>query len=67
VIPGVTMTFTEVSDPDDTSDVTTITVAEDSSASQAKVQTFVDAYNTLVDSDSLTSNGGDGSVWCFCG
>ncbi|HCJ6662180.1 TPA: flagellar filament capping protein FliD [Citrobacter freundii] len=62
VIPGVTMTFTEVSDPDDASDVTTITVAEDSSASQAKVQTFVDAYNTLVDTvDSLTSNGGDGS------
>ncbi|GCB40358.1 flagellar hook-associated protein 2 [Citrobacter freundii] len=62
VIPGVTMTFTEVSDPDDTSDVTTITVAEDSSASQAKVQTFVDAYNTLVDTvDSLTSNGGNGS------
>ncbi|EJB5575004.1 flagellar filament capping protein FliD [Citrobacter freundii] len=62
VIPGVTMTFTEVSDPDNASDVTTITVAEDSSASQAKVQTFVDAYNTLVDTvDSLTSNGGDGS------
>ena len=62
VIPGVTMTFTEVSDPDDASDVTTITVVEDSSASQAKVQTFVDAYNTLVDTvDSLTSNGGDGS------
>ena len=62
VIPGLTMTFTEVSDPDDASDVTTITVAEDSSASQAKVQTFVDAYNTLVDTvDSLTSNGGDGS------
>ncbi|WP_174501398.1 flagellar filament capping protein FliD [Citrobacter freundii] len=62
VIPGVTMTFTEASDPDDASDVTTITVAEDSSASQAKVQTFVDAYNTLVDTvDSLTSNGGDGS------
>ncbi|HHT3954743.1 TPA: flagellar filament capping protein FliD [Citrobacter freundii] len=62
VIPGVTMTFTEVSDPDDASDVTTITVAEDSSASQAKVQTFVDAYNTFVDTvDSLTSNGGDGS------
>ncbi|AYL69492.1 flagellar filament capping protein FliD [Citrobacter freundii] len=62
VIPGVTMTFTEVSDPDNASDVTTITVAEDSSSSQAKVQTFVDAYNTLVDTvDSLTSNGGDGS------
>lgn len=62
VIPGVTMTFTEVSDPEDTNDVTTITVAEDSSASQAKVQTFVDAYNTLVDTvDALTSNGGDGS------
>ncbi|MDN8598408.1 flagellar filament capping protein FliD [Citrobacter sp. S2-9] len=62
VIPGVTMTFSEVSDPDDATDVTTITVAEDSSASQAKVQTFVDAYNTLVDTvDSLTSYGGDGS------
>ncbi|MEG1598031.1 flagellar filament capping protein FliD, partial [Citrobacter sp.] len=62
VIPGVTMTFSEVSDPDDPTDVTTFTVAEDSSASQAKVQTFVDAYNTLIDTvDSLTSNGGDGS------
>ncbi|NRF57968.1 flagellar filament capping protein FliD [Citrobacter braakii] len=62
VIPGVTMTFSELSDPDDPSDVTTFTVAEDSSASQAKVQTFVDAYNTLVDTvDALTSNGGDGS------
>lgn len=62
VIPGVTMTFSEVSDPDDPTDVTTFTVAEDSSASQAKVQTFVDAYNTLVDTvDSLTSNGGDNS------
>lgn len=62
VIPGVTMTFSEVSDPDDPSDVTTFTVAEDSSASQAKVQTFVDAYNTLADTvDSLTSNGGDDS------
>lgn len=62
VIPGVTMTFSELSDPDDPTDVTTFTVAEDSSASQAKVQTFVDAYNTLVDTvDALTSNGGDGS------
>ncbi|HGY1166262.1 TPA: flagellar filament capping protein FliD [Citrobacter braakii] len=62
VIPGVSMTFTEASDPDDPSDVTTITIAEDSSASQAKVQTFVDAYNTLIDTvNSLTSNGGNGS------
>ncbi|WP_330983779.1 MULTISPECIES: flagellar filament capping protein FliD [Enterobacterales] len=62
VIPGVTMTFTEVSDPDDPNDVVTFTVAEDSSATEAKVQTFVDAYNTLVDTlDSLTNNGGDGS------
>ncbi|WP_196207521.1 flagellar filament capping protein FliD [Citrobacter sp. Res13-Sevr-PEB04-36] len=60
VIPGVTMTFSEVSDPDDPNDVTTFTVAEDSSGSQAKVQTFVDAYNTLVDTiDSLTSYGDD--------
>ena len=60
VIPGVTMTFSEASDPADSNDVTTFTVAEDSSGSQAKVQTFVDAYNTLVDTiDSLTSYGDD--------
>lgn len=60
VIPGVTMTFTEASDPDDPDDLTTFTVAEDSSGSQAKVQTFVDAYNTLIDTiDSLTSYGDD--------
>lgn len=63
VIPGVTMTFSEVSDPDDPNDVTTFTVAEDSSGSQAKVQTFVDAYNTLIDTiDSLTSYGDDGTA-----
>ncbi|MEF9887584.1 flagellar filament capping protein FliD [Citrobacter sp.] len=63
VIPGVTMTFSEVSDPDDATDVTTFTVAEDSSGSQAKVQTFVDAYNTLVDTiDSLTSYGDDSTA-----
>lgn len=66
VIPGVTMTFSEVStpyvegQPYDSSDLTTFTVAEDSSGSQAKVQTFVDAYNTLIDTiDSLTSYGDD--------
>ncbi|HEF0025241.1 TPA: flagellar filament capping protein FliD [Citrobacter amalonaticus] len=58
VIPGVSMTFTEASDSD--TDLTTFTIAEDSSASQAKVQTFVDAYNTLVDTvDSLTTNGSE--------
>lgn len=60
VIPGVTMTFSEVSDPEDPSDLTTFTVAEDSGGSQEKVQTFVDAYNTLIDTiDSLTSYGDD--------
>lgn len=60
VIPGVTMTFSEVSDPDDPTDLTTFTVAEDSGGSQEKVQTFVDAYNTLIDTiDSLTSYGDD--------
>lgn len=63
VIPGVTMTFSEASDPDDPNDVTTFTVAEDSSGSQAKVQTFVDAYNTLIDTiDSLTSYGDEDSA-----
>jgi flagellar hook-associated protein 2 len=60
VIPGVTMTFTEASDSTDPDDLTTFTIAEDSSGSQAKVQTFVDAYNTLIDTiDSLTSYGDD--------
>ncbi|HCS4014866.1 TPA: flagellar filament capping protein FliD, partial [Escherichia coli] len=60
VIPGVTMTFTEVSDSD--SDLTTFNISEDSSASQEKVQTFVDAYNTLIDTvDSLTTHGDDSS------
>ena len=60
VIPGVTMTFTEASDPADPNDLTTFTIAEDSSGSQEKVQTFVDAYNTLIDTiDSLTSYGDD--------
>ncbi|HBC0985785.1 TPA: flagellar filament capping protein FliD [Escherichia coli] len=58
VIPGVTMTFTEVSDSD--SDLTTFNISEDSSSSQEKVQTFVDAYNTLIDTvDSLTTHGDD--------
>lgn len=58
VIPGVSMTFSEVSDSD--TDLTTFTIAEDTSASQAKVQTFVDAYNTLVDTvNSLTTTGND--------
>lgn len=58
VIPGVTMTFTEVSDSD--SDLTTFNISEDSSASQEKVQTFVDAYNTLIYTvDSLTTHGDD--------
>lgn len=69
VIPGVTMTFTEVTDPDDPTDLTTFTVAQDSSASQEQVQTFVDAYNTLVDTiDSMTSYGDeDTSAGVFAG
>ncbi|HBD0182770.1 TPA: flagellar filament capping protein FliD [Escherichia coli] len=56
VIPGVTMTFSEVSDSD--SDLTTFNISEDSSATEDKVQTFVDAYNTLIDTvDSLTTSG----------
>ncbi|HDG1667861.1 flagellar filament capping protein FliD [Kluyvera ascorbata] len=68
VIPGVTMTFTEVTGADDSP--TTFTIAEDTSGSQEKVQTFVDAYNTLVDTvDSLTTNGDgtDGSSGVFAG
>ncbi|EHY1706732.1 flagellar filament capping protein FliD [Escherichia coli] len=67
VIPGVTMTFTEVSNSD--SDLTTFNISEDSSASQEKVQTFVDAYNTLIDTvDSLTTHGDDStSAGVFAG
>ena len=44
-------------------------VSEDSSASQEKVQTFVDAYNTLIDTvDSLTTHGDDStSAGVFAG
>lgn len=44
-------------------------ISEDTSASQEKVQTFVDAYNSLIDTvDSLTTNGSDGtSAGVFAG
>lgn len=58
VIPGVSMTFSEVT----TDEPVTITVAQDTSASQAQVQIFVDSYNTLVDTiDDLTDVGSGGS------
>lgn len=58
VIPGVSMTFSEVT----TDEPVTLTVAQDNSASQAQVQIFVDSYNTLVDTlDSLTDVGSGGS------
>lgn len=68
VIPGVTMTFSEVTEDGDSP--TTFTIAEDTSGSQEKVQTFVDAYNTLVDTvDSLTTSGDgtDGTAGVFSG
>ncbi|MCH0694545.1 flagellar filament capping protein FliD [Escherichia coli] len=61
VIPGVSMTFSEVSDSAD--DLTTFNISEDSSATEDKVQTFVDAYNSLIDTvDSLTTSGSNGST-----
>ena len=60
LIPGVSITFAETSEADGP---ITFTVANDASASQEKVQTFVDAYNTLVDTlDSLTTFGGNGEA-----
>lgn len=60
LIPGVSITFAETSEEDGP---ITFTVASDASASQEKVQTFVDAYNTLVDTlDSLTSFGTNGQA-----
>jgi len=58
LIPGVSITFAETSEAEGP---ITFTVANDASASQEKVQTFVDAYNTLVDTlDSLTTFGSNG-------
>ena len=59
--------ITEASDSD--SNLTTFNISEDSSASQEKVQTFVDAYNTLIDTvDSLTTHGDDStSAGVFAG
>lgn len=60
LIPGVSITFAETSEADGP---ITFTVANDASASQEKVQTFVDAYNTLVDTlDSLTTFGSNGQA-----
>ncbi|MEK0167694.1 flagellar filament capping protein FliD [Pseudescherichia vulneris] len=60
LIPGVSITFTETSEEDGP---LTFTVANDASASEEKVQTFVDACNTLVDTlDSLTSFGSNGKA-----
>lgn len=60
LIPGVSITFAETSEE---SGPLTFTVANDESATQEKVQTFVDAYNTLVDSlDALTTSGGNGQA-----
>ncbi len=60
LIPGVSITFAETSEADGP---ITFTVANDASASQEKVQAFVDAYNTLVDTlDSLTSFGSNGQA-----
>ncbi|MCT4704630.1 flagellar filament capping protein FliD [Enterobacteriaceae bacterium H16N7] len=59
LIPGVSLTFTEVS----TDKPLTFTVKNDQSATEDQVQTFVDAYNSLVDTlDSLTSSGGENST-----
>jgi len=58
LIPGVSITFAETSEMDGP---ITFTVANDASASQEKVQAFVDAYNTLVDTlDALTTFGSNG-------
>lgn len=60
LIPGASITFTEV--PDDGKPVT-LKISQDQATSQEKVQTFVDAYNTLVDTlDALTDTGSDGST-----
>lgn len=60
VIPGVSITFAQESTE---GEPLTFTIANDSAATQGNVQTFVDAYNTLVDTlNSLTSSGSEGSA-----
>lgn len=59
LIPGASITFTEV--PDDGKPVT-LKISQDEGTSEQKVQGFVDAYNSLVDTlDDLTDTGSDGS------
>ncbi|YCI82875.1 flagellar filament capping protein FliD [Enterobacteriaceae bacterium] len=59
LIPGASITFTEV--PDDGKPVT-LKISQDEGTSEQKVQSFVDAYNSLVDTlDDLTDIGSDGS------
>ena len=60
LIPGVSIDFSEA--PTDGTPIT-ITVSQDAGTSQQRVQAFVDAYNTLVDTlDSLTDLGTNGSA-----
>ena len=60
-IAGVSLTFNKVTGPDD--ELLTLDVARDDSATKDKVQSFIDAYNTLMTSiGGLTSSGGEGST-----
>ncbi|WP_462380854.1 flagellar filament capping protein FliD [Pseudomonas sp. Marseille-QA0892] len=58
LVDGVSMTFTKAHAANDTP--LTITVGRDTSATKAKAQTFIDAFNTLMGSfDTLTASGSD--------
>lgn len=60
LIPGASITFTEV--PEDGKPIT-LKISQDEGTSQQKVQGFVDAYNSLVDTlSSLTDTGSNGSA-----
>lgn len=57
VIDGVSMTFTKAHA---TGEALTIDIAQDKAGTQAKAQTFIDAFNALMTSfDSLTASGGE--------
>jgi flagellar hook-associated protein 2 len=59
LIEGVSITFSEVNTSG--TPPLTINISTDESASQAQVQTFIDAYNALFDAlDVLTNSGGEG-------
>lgn len=61
IIDGVSLTFTKAHEAGEAP--LTVTIGRDDSATRGKVQTFVDAFNALVDSiNALTASGDENSA-----